>query len=62
MKTIFGRVMGGVNETESGVPIDAIFSYESINARIVRSPEIIGTTNTLLKIISRRVVDAYRGK
>lgn len=62
MKTIFGRVMSGINRTESGEDIGAIFGYQSISDRIVLSPEIMGTTNTLLKIISKRVADAYRGK
>ena len=62
MKTIFGRVMSGVNRTESGEDIGAIFGYQSISDRIVLSPEIMGTTNTLLKIISKRVADVYRGK
>jgi hypothetical protein len=61
MKTIFGRVMSGVNTTESGTVIDAIFGYESISARIVLSPLLIGTTNTLLKLISKRVSDTYFG-
>jgi hypothetical protein len=62
LKTIHGRVMSGKNETESGQPIGAIFGYQSISDRIVYSPEIIGTTNTLLKIISKRMVAAYYGK
>ncbi len=62
MKTIFGRVMSGINRTESGEDIDAIFGYTSISDRIVLSPEIIGTTITLLKVMSKRVVDVYRGK
>lgn len=62
MKTVFGRVMTGVNETASGLPLDAIFSYQSISNRIVRSPELIGTCNTLLKLISKRVASAYKGK
>lgn len=62
MKTIFGRVLAGRNETESGVPIDAIFGYQSISDRIVLSPEIMGTTNTLLKVISLRAVAVYNGK
>lgn len=61
LKTIFGRVMGGINRTESGEDLDAIFGYQSINDRIVLSPELIGTTNTLLKKISKRVVDVYKG-
>lgn len=62
LKTIFGRIMSGKNETESGVPIDAVFSYESIAARIVLSPEIMGTTNTLLRVMSKRVADVYFGR
>jgi hypothetical protein len=62
LKTIFGRVMSGKNETESGTKVDALFSYESIAARIVLSPEIMGTTNTLLRVISKRVADVYRGR
>lgn len=61
MKTIFGRVMTGINETESGVPIDAIFGYQSISNRIVQSPEIMGTTNTLLRIIGKHVANIYKG-
>lgn len=59
MKTIFTRVMGGVNETESGEPIDAIFGYQSIIARIVTSPEVMGTTNTLLRVLSKHVAKVY---
>lgn len=61
LKTVFARVMGGTNETESGVPVDAIFGYQSISDRIVLSPEIMGTTNTLLRVISQRVAKVYRG-
>ena len=61
MKTVFGRVMTGRNETESGEELDAIFSYQSISNRIVRSPELIGVSNSLLRLISKRVVKAYRG-
>lgn len=62
LKTVIGRVMTGVNETASGTPLDAIFSYQSVSNRIVRSPEIMGVTNVLLKLISKRVVNAYKGK
>lgn len=61
LKTVIGRVMGGVNETESGTEVDAIFGYQSISDRIVLSPEIMGTTNTLLRVISQRVAKVYRG-
>jgi len=60
LKTIFGRVMVGRNETQSGITIDGIFSYASISARIVQSPELMGTTNTLLKLISKEAAAIYR--
>ena len=59
LKSVLSRVMSGVNETKSGKPIDAIFGYQSISNRIVQSAELIGTTNTLLKLISKEVVDIY---
>ncbi|MNP96446.1 hypothetical protein D3C85_90290 [compost metagenome] len=61
MKTIFGRVMAGRNQTESGEDLDAIFSYTSFSNRICLSPELIGTTTTLLKVLSKKVVEAYKG-
>ncbi len=54
--------MTGVNETQSGKPIDAIFGYQSVSNRIVQSAELIGTTNTLLKLISQEVIDIYRSE
>ncbi|MNX92036.1 hypothetical protein D3C86_1241550 [compost metagenome] len=60
MKTIIGRVMSGRNQTESGLDLDALFSYTSFSNRIVLSPELIGTTTTLLKVLSKKVVEAYR--
>lgn len=62
LKSVITRVMTGVNETQSGKPIDAIFGYQSISNRIVQSAELIGTTNTLLKLISQEVIDIYRSE
>lgn len=59
MKTIFSDVLVGENKTESGEDIGMIFSYLSIANRIVTSPEIIGTMNTLLKVMSKQVADFY---
>lgn len=61
LKTVFSRVMTGVNTTESGEPLDAIFGNTSIEERIVLSPKLIGTTNTLLKVLSKHVAAVYRG-
>ncbi len=62
LKTIFGRVMTGTNKTESGVDLDAIFGYQSISDRIVNSPEIMGTTNVLLELMSKNAAKIWRGK
>ena len=61
MKTVFGDVYEKDILTESGVRIDAIFGAKSIADRIVNSPFIIGTTTTLLKVISKRAVRVYKG-
>ncbi len=60
MKTVFGDVFEREIVSESGVQIDAIFGAKSIADRIVNSPFIIGTTTTLLKVISKKAVAAYK--
>ena len=60
MKTVFGQVMTGEVTTESGKVIDAIFGQKSIQDRIVLSPEIIGTTTTLLDVIAKKAIAAYK--
>jgi len=59
LKTIIGRVMTGTNETESGEPIDVIFGRQSIANRIVLSPDVMGTTNRVLEVLSKKVADEY---
>ncbi len=59
MKTVFGEVMEGEITTESGKTIDAVFGQKSIADRIVLSPEIIGTTTTLLDVIAQKALAAY---
>lgn len=60
MKTVFGEVMTGEVMTESGKIIDAIFGQKSIADRIVLSPDVIGTTATLLDVIGKKAVELYR--
>jgi hypothetical protein len=60
LKTVFGRVFNDNIRTESGVEIDAVFGANSLAARIVTSPYIIGTTTTLLMVAAKRVIKAYR--
>lgn len=62
LKTVFARVMSGVNTTEDGEELDATFGYTSISNRITLSPEIMGTTNTLLRVLSKRVAAVYKGE
>lgn len=54
MKGTIGRVMMSPIKTKSGEVVDATFSYKSINKRMVLSPIIQGTTNTLLKAIAKK--------
>lgn len=60
MKTVFGRIIPGELVSESGVVIDAIFGQKSIDDRIVNSPALMGTTNSLLIVAGKRAVKAYR--
>lgn len=59
LKNVVTRRLTGVNETESGLRIDAWFGYQSISNRIVQSPELMGVTNRLLRDLTERAVAAY---
>ena len=59
LKTVFSHVMTGENRTQSGEDIDAMFGYMSVSNRVVISPEVMGTTNTLLRKISKKVAETY---
>lgn len=61
MKTVLGRVMYEPVTTESGTQVDVIFGAKSIFDRVVTSPFMIGTTNTLLDLIGKKAV-AMRSK
>lgn len=60
MKTVFGEVLAGDIVTESGKTVDAVFGSKSVADRIVLSPDIIGTTATLLDVIGKKALAAYR--
>lgn len=59
MKTVFGNVYEEKILSESGIEIGAIFGYRSIMNRIVNSPVLIGTTATLLDVISKKACELY---
>jgi hypothetical protein len=61
MKSIVSRVFPDGDHTESGLPVDATFAFTSIDNRIVNSPQIIGTTNMLLEVISKKAAEIYFG-
>ena len=62
MKSIVGRVMTGKNETLDGEAINAIFSYEGIDKRVVRSAIKMGLANTLLVFAGREFVKIYESE
>ena len=61
LKCTVGEVFDYDMTTESGDAIDAVFSNLSISARIVNSPNLIGTTTTLLKKVEDDVIKMYFG-
>lgn len=62
MKTVFSEVLPNDMITENGDIVDAVFGQLSVDARVVNSVNIIGTTNTLLKQIGYNAAKLYRAK
>lgn len=62
MKSVISDVYTNTIMSESGERVDAVFSYKGMLNRIVTSPILIGTTNRLLKHVSKQVADIYFGK
>jgi hypothetical protein len=60
LKTVFSEVLAGEIRTERGEIIDAVFGQKSIQDRIVLSPALIGTTNTLLDVIGKKAAKLYK--
>ena len=58
-KSVIGHVLEGTHETLSGTSLDAIFGFKSFLDRIILSPMIIGTTNTLLRVIGEQAAEIY---
>jgi len=61
LKTTVGEVYEYPVIDENGEEIDAMFSNRALMARVVNSPYLMGTTATLLKLLTRKVVDIYYG-
>ena len=60
LKSTIGQVLKESPTAENGLKINAIFGARSINARIVNSPYILGTTNHLLVEIGKIASKMYR--
>lgn len=60
LKSVVGEVMDYSMTTETGEKIGLVFGYRSVLARVVTSPFIIGTTNTLLNVIADKAVQIYK--
>ncbi len=61
MKSVTGEVLEESLVTEKGEHIDVWFSLRSVYARIVNSPQDIGSTNTTLDKIAEAMVSVYEG-
>lgn len=63
MKSTVGEILFGNTRTlESDETIDAIFGAKSCIDRIVTSPFVIGSTNTLLRYLGEEAYDMYFGE
>lgn len=60
-KSIVGEVLEQVPSTESGVPLDMIFSAASIQNRIILSPLLQGVANRVLEKVEQDIVSMYFG-
>jgi hypothetical protein len=59
MKSVIGDVFSYNVTTESGHKVEAFFSERSLAKRKVISPKLMGTTNRLLKAVSKQIADSY---
>lgn len=59
MKSVISDIFTSDIYTESGLKIDAMFSFASIMDRVVTSPLTMGTTLRILKAVSKQASDIY---
>jgi len=59
LKFTVGEVYDYDIVTDDNRDVELVFSYLSVAARIVNSPELIGTTSTLLEKVTKDVCDMY---
>lgn len=61
MKSVVGRTWDEPMLTESGQEIDMTFGYQSVQNRVLLSPEKLGSTNNLMVAGSLSVAKVFRG-
>lgn len=59
LKSVNAGILPKPISTESGVPVDVVFSGRSVNNRIVNHPFIVGGINRLLEREEQLIVDMY---
>lgn len=59
MKTIISNVVAEPYVTEDGTVVDIAFSRQGIDNRIVNSFDLQGTSNTVLALIEKEMINAY---
>lgn len=59
MKTVIGHRLSGINETEDGTPLNAIFGAKSVIDRIVLSAIILGMTISVLTAIGEKAAEMW---
>jgi len=59
LKSVISTTLVDIPETESGLPVDAIFSGSSISNRIINSPMIVGIGERVMEKLEESVIDMY---
>lgn len=62
LKSIIGSVIEEPHVAEDGTVIDISFGRQSIANRIVNSIDLVSTTNTLLGLMEKEMIEAYFNK
>lgn len=61
LKSIISNVIDNAWVTENGDVIDIGFARASISNRIVNSPDLVGTTNSVLALLEKKMIKSYFG-
>lgn len=59
MKTIISNVVEQSYVAEDGTVVDVTFSRQGISNRIVNSMDLQGTSNTVLSLIEKEMLEAW---